>query len=460
VLIVGGMASRSGDIYLAALAGLLAGYAFLGKGFAYLGFPPLYIGDLVFLLGVVVFLRTHCLLGVFAIQPAFFLALMMGWALLRTLPFVGDYGFDALRDSVVIMYGSFAFIVTALLLQDCRRINALIQYYNAFVSVYVPVIPLLFAISWYMAAYLPTVFDSDVPILKLEPGEIAAHLTGAVVFVMAGFRKAHRLWLVSLLVGMVMVGSLSRGPMLAELVPITFAVLMLGKWRQLALTLSAGMMLFWTAYTVEPLFLEYAPARASEERSISTRQVLDNIASIFGQGGDQTEGTKEWRLDWWNTIIANTVYGPYFWTGRGFGLNIAMADGFSNWTARSGHAPLRSPHNVFMTLLARSGVPGIVLWLTVLVSWFATVLGAMQAARRRDQSEWAGLFLLLSCYVASILINASFDPALEGPMQGIWFWCLFGAGLGSVMVYRRQRVVALKLVANNTKEQAARVTNC
>jgi hypothetical protein len=373
---------------------------------------------------------------------------MMGWVALRTLPFVGSYGFDALRDSVVIMYGGFALIVTALLLQDSRRINTLVGYYDKFLSFYVPMIPLLFVISWNMKAYLPTVFGSGVPALNIQPGDVAVHLTGAAVFVMVGFRRSRRLWLVSLPAGMLIVGALSRGCMLAEVLPITFAVFILGNWRQLALTLASGMALFCIAYTVEPLFFEYVPAQSSEERPISTRQVVDNVESIFGQGGEQTEGTKEWRLDWWKAIIADTVYGPYFWTGRGFGLNIALADGFSNWTARSGHPPLRSPHNVFIALLARSGVPGVALWLIMLVSWFATVLQSMRAARRRHQPEWAGLFLLLSCYVASILINASFDPALEGPIQGIWFWCLFGVGVGSVMVYWHQRAAAVRLIAS------------
>jgi hypothetical protein len=38
----------------------------------------------------------------------------------------------------------------------------------------------------------------------------------------------------------------------------------------------------------------------------------------------------------------------------------------------------------------------------------------------------------------SVIINATFDVALEGPMQGIWFWCLVGFGIGSVMIYRYQ----------------------
>ena len=32
--------------------------------------------------------------------------------------------------------------------------------------------------------------------------------------------------------------------------------------------------------------------------------------------------------------------------------------------------------------------------------------------------------------------SMTFDVALEGPMQGIWFWCLIGFGIGATMIYR------------------------
>ena len=99
----------------------------------------------------------------------------------------------------------------------------------------------------------------------------------------------------------------------------------------------------------------------------------------------------------------------------------------------------RSPHNAHMTLLARAGVPGVVLWSLVLMSWGGMLLKAMLVARARGHKQWADLFLFVICYATSIIINATFDVTLEGPMQGIWFWCLFGFGIGSVMVYRAQR---------------------
>jgi hypothetical protein len=185
------------------------------------------------------------------------------------------------------------------------------------------------------------------------------------------------------------------------------------------------------------------------ERSTSTRQVVENVLSIVGKGGEQTGGTKGWRLEWWNKIIADTVFGPYFATGRGFGINIAMADGFSNWTSRADHPPLRSRHSVHMAILARAGVPGLTLWFGFVVSWFAMMMHTMRTARQRGQSEWAGLLLFVSCYVGSIIINASFAPALEGPVQGLWFWCLIGFGIGSAMAYRCQPVIAPRSAASD-----------
>jgi hypothetical protein len=91
-----------------------------------------------------------------------------------------------------------------------------------------------------------------------------------------------------------------------------------------------------------------------------------------------------------------------------------------------------------MTILARAGVPGLALWGAFLASWLGMLTRAMWCARRRGQTGWAGLFLFIACYVTSIIINATFDTTLDGPMQGVWFWCLIGFGIGSVMVYRCQ----------------------
>lgn len=425
-----------GDRYLVLLLGVLLAYAMTGRGFAYLGFPPLYVGEIALLTGSIIFLRTGCFIASLATLPSLLLAAAMAWVTLRTLPFFGMYGFDALRDSVVIMYGGFAFIIIALLLEDAHRINTIVRWYGGFSNIYVPAIPFIFAFNHFMANQIPHLPGTDVPLILIGPSEVAVHLSGAAVFAIVGFRKATTLWIVLLAAALAMVCALSRGGMVAFAVPVAFAALMLGKTRELAIVLAAGLAIFAVAYVIEPIFTDYRETVSSIERPISTRQIVNNIASTVGEGREQTEGTKRWRLDWWNAIVNDTIYGPYFWTGRGFGLNLTEAAGLTDNHRQT--RPLRSPHSVHMTILARAGVPGLALWGAFLASWLGMMMRTMWIARRCGQTDWAALFLFVTCYAMAVVINATFDVTLEAPMQGVWFWCLIGFGIGSVMVYRAQ----------------------
>ena len=157
------------DRYLGLLSGVLLGYALLGKGFAYIGLPPLFAGEITLLFGLVVSLRTKCLLASFTTFPSLVLAATMCWVLARTLPFVGVYGFDALRDSVVIIYGVFAFIMISLLVEDDRRVIAIIQYYGIFANSFVIAIPFVFLIQRFMADYIPG------PLLSRQPNTDQPH---------------------------------------------------------------------------------------------------------------------------------------------------------------------------------------------------------------------------------------------------------------------------------------------
>ena len=428
-------APPEGDRYLAVLAIVLMGYAVMGKGFAYIGFPPLYVGEIAFLAGIAVFLRSGALLASLASLPSLILVTAMIWVLARTLPFVSIYGIDALRDSVVILYGGFAFVVIGLLLEDARRIDTVLRYYSKMLLAF-PAIPLGFWLTRYWGDYIPKLYGSNVPVVEIGASAVGTHLAGAGVFVLIGYRKVSWLWVVIWFGALAMIGATNRGATLAALIPLAFAMFMLGRVRSMLIAAGAGLSIFAVLFAVEAAFIQYDEAKESSERPVSAHQIVENVQSIFGQSGQQTEGTKQWRLNWWDVIINDTFRGPNFWTGRGFGLNLADADGFAGNVGE--HAPLRSPHNAHMTLLARAGVPGFLLWLLLLLCWGGMLLGAMFVARARNDKQWADLFLWIVCYATAIVINAAFDVTLEGPMQGIWFWSLFGFGIGSVMVYRAQ----------------------
>jgi hypothetical protein len=256
---------RWSDTYLLILSGLLAGYALLGRGFAYLGAPPLFVGEMVFAAGILTFIRTACFIASVTTLPSVLLAVTMAWVLARTLPFFGTYQFDALRDSVVVLYGGFAFIVIALLLEDSRRAGLLLNYYRRFAEVYVRLAPWIFGAAWYFSDLLPTVPGTRAAaFFGVRTAEVSVHLTGAAVFAMAGFLRPTPVWIISLLVGLIMTAAVSRGSILAELVPLVFAAVMLRKFRQMVLVSLIGISAFMLAYAVEPLFFEYSEARGTE----------------------------------------------------------------------------------------------------------------------------------------------------------------------------------------------------
>jgi O-antigen ligase len=172
---------------------------------------------------------------------------------------------------------------------------------------------------------------------------------------------------------------------------------------------------------------EPTPTPAQPEgRDTTIGQFIDNLVSIFVSSARAgLEGTRQFRLQWWGTIVEYTVFGPHFWTGKGFGVNLADDDGFQPTADRS----LRAPHNSHMTVLARMGVPGFLLWLVLQLVFAVSLLRAILAHRRSGEVLLAAVGGILAAWWLGAMLNTSFDPYLEGPQGGIWFWTIFGLGL-------------------------------
>jgi hypothetical protein len=421
-----------GHKFILLLLGSLLGYALAGRGFAYVGIAPLFISEIALAIGVVVLFRTHGWYSLLQMPPVIALAALVGWCISRTVPYLGYYGLDAVRDSAIYYYSGYAIIVAAILISEPTLFRPLFSYYKQFVRIFLVGIPLVALAYRFGHDLIPQWPWAATPILQEKEGDVMVHLAGILAFWAAGTGGAPGLgWSMLLAADAALLGVIDRSGLLAFLAVL--ALVMMHKplgsvpWR----LISAGVLaiaLIWVSGIDLPI-------PGGKGRELSFQQIEMNVTSLVSDTGrDGMDSTKEWRLAWWHTIWTETVDGPFFWRGRGFGINIADDDGFQ---VQADHS-LRSPHSAHMTFLARAGVPGLALWIVTQLAWGGWMLSAYVRSRRGGDSRWQGVFFLLLAYWVAFLINASFDVYLEGPMGGIWFWTVWGVGLGALALYERR----------------------
>lgn len=419
--------------FLISLAVLLAGYAVIGRGFAHLGAPPFfYVGEIVLLLGVLAIVLGG------GIQPAFrspilwTLIVFMGWCALQTVPYLEEYGLPTLRDAATWGYGVFAFLVTGFLLRR-GHLKEVLVFYRRIAPFVIVMIPILIINSRF-GHFRVDVPGTGINLLNTRPGAMSVQLAGVGVFLALGlhqlFQHRKTAWsrardyvlLGAWLMVALMTAVLNRGGMLSIGMAILTVLIIRPsrRWVRMAAIVMAvfGILLLADVRLEVESGREYSPA-----------QLVENFTSIFGgEAEGNMSQTREWRLQWWSKILDYTVFGPHFWTGKGFGINLAWSDGIREATDEEGY-PLRSPHNSHLTILARTGVPGFLLWVTFLSVFGISMLRGYWRARSIGLDWLARVNLWVIGFWVAFLVNMSFTVYLEGPHGGIWFWSLVGFGI-------------------------------
>lgn len=423
-------------LFLTALGISLLGYAFLGRGFAYLGIPPIYVDAFVWSLAALCLIARPTWPKMLREPLVLILVLFMIWGAIRTLPYLGVYGIDALRDGVLWGYGLFALAVAYLVWRLPLELPAISWYarYMFWLPVWAPVALVLYWLFGDSLPRFPWGPGGGTPVVNPKGGDIAVHLAGILAFwllIQPYWRQVGiqmRIFWLGWLLSFALVGFTGRAAFLIVAITAMFLAFHVNaiRWVRVAILLGLFIALFAT-FGIE--------IDVGRERKASFTQLVTNLTSIFGEvEGFSGEGSKRWRLEWWETIVGYTFYGEYFWTGKGFGINLADDDGFQVLS----DGALRSPHNGHLTVLARSGVPGFVLWSMFFLFLSVRLWLSYLRWRVRGLRLEAGIRLWVLSYLVAAMINAAFDVYLEGPQGGVWFWTLVGLGLGLLLKDKRR----------------------
>jgi O-antigen ligase len=156
------------------------------------------------------------------------------------------------------------------------------------------------------------------------------------------------------------------------------------------------------------------------------------------ESGDVSADNNRFRVVWWQSVYKETMdKAPWF--GLGFGYDLAA--GFLREYYLNQHADfsVRSPHSIWLTMLGRMGIIGLVAFAVFAVLLFRE---AYLAARRVARGAAKPSTLANWCAAVILLGSASFGVVLEGPMGGILFWTFLGLAVSDAQMSATARVQA------------------
>jgi hypothetical protein len=415
---------------------LLLGYIVLTRGFAYISLPaggvPLFVGELVLLVCLAAIPHGRTLGGFLALPSTRWLLAWLVLGVAWLVASLGRYQVMAVRDAALFYYAAYAYVGYAFVARRSDASALLRLLAVAFVA------HAIYAITYKMVPFdveglSPYAPGSDFPLLTYRPDANAAHLAGGVVLAMLlgeHFRwPAVVRWSLALVQFALFVTQSVRAAYVGFLLLVVLLV-WLGRVREVA-----RMGLVLSAFVVALAIAALVGGDQLERLGISPVRLWEEVASIADVGGTSSYAyadseisqlNTQWRLEFWAIVWRdNTRDAATFLLGRGFGPDLTTDTLFTG----DGDRPNRYPHNVAVSLFARMGVVGILLWGAFHLSAWLGILRGIRASRLRGDRWMEDALVFLVGYVATVLGTALFGVILESPFGGVLYYFLIGATL-------------------------------
>ena len=414
-------------------------YALLDRGFAWFHLPgtPLFVGEITLLFGVVAMMatRTNLLTALRRSTPLKTLALWMAWGMALLAIQLPVYGLDAVRDSAIWYYGLVGVLVVFLLISDPTRFGRWADSFTAAIPIILVWTPIAMVLAVLFGGGAPFVPDSQTPLFFHRFGNMGVMAGSILAFIWLVDRERGRFtpnqrigWSALAVVAILAVGFQNRGGMVAAVIGMALVVVFM-RSRRGEMVLAVGAVVIGLASLA---ILTDVTIPLEGGREISTAQMMDNIGSIIdpSSGDERQTGTTQWRLELWTKVLDDVVT-EHPVDGFGPGPDLGARYGVTT----NEDTPLRNPHNSHLSVVARMGFVGFGLWVLLWLGWgfqLMVLRGRLLAAGRTAE---AGVTAWLVISSVTVLVNAVFDPTLEGPQVAFWLWTFFGVGVAMPLVY-------------------------
>ncbi len=173
---------------------------------------------------------------------------------------------------------------------------------------------------------------------------------------------------------------------------------------------------------------ETAAAAATPPAAPAAKPEANGLAELTASFRSSSQrANAEWRLAFWKFILDQTAKRPL--SGVGFGAPSNFEWSGIRYDSRSGEAAdpfdVSGPHNSFFNVLFRTGLPGFIALLAIVV---IALLRTVRVARWTSGADKA-IAVWLVASIAAGTVTASLSVALEGPFMGIFFWTIIGLAL-------------------------------
>jgi hypothetical protein len=419
--------------------GILLLYVLFDRGFAWFHVPgtPLFVGELTLGLGIFAMLSTRVpLRTALRWSPSMkALAVWMAWGFTFFVLQVPIFGIDAVRDSAQWYYGAAAIFTVFLLISDPSRFGRWADLFGKALPWILAWFPIAIALDSLFGQGAPFVPDSEIPLFTHRFGNIAVFSGIAIGFIWlvdrerGRFSASQRITYTTLAaIAILLAGFQNRGGLVSATLGVMVMLVFLHRRRGELVLVLAGVAIVLATFAI----VSNIRIPISNGREISATQMVANISSVIDpdSGGQRQTGTTQWRIDLWTKVLDDvTTERPL--TGWGPGPHLGKRYGVT--TKES--VPLRNPHNSHLGVLARMGFIGLGMWVIIWTAWVFQLLQLRSQLRRRGRPIEAGFVAWLLVSTFMILVNAIFDPTLEGPQVAFWIWTFFGIGIALPLVY-------------------------